>query len=351
MKTIGIGVIGCGGMGRSLATNAHAVEGIEVLCVSDLQEELAKKLAEDLSVTYTVAHTADYHELLADDRIHAVLIASPPFLHSLMAVDAAKAGKHVFSEKPMAPTLQACDAMIDAAAENKVKLTIGLVCRYHATHSAVRELVHRGELGKPACMMVHRIGGPWRSGGHHTPWRLERAKSGGSLMEINAHEIDFMRWTCGEVTSVYAAGGQYVQEESDYPDVVLVSLQFENGAVGLLHSSHVSAIGGYGGRVDCEGGSIYFPQIWGGDATIRIKPFDGEGRHINIADIEVPPPVQQEIRVFVDAIRNDKTPPITGADGRAAVEIALAAYQSVESGQPVPLPLFRHSLRSNQVTG
>ena len=107
----------------------------------------------------------------------------------------------------------------------------------------------------------------------------------------------------------------------------------------MLHSSHVSAVGGYGGRVDCEGGSIYFPQTWGTDATIQIKPFEGEGRQIKIADIKVPPPVQEEIRVFAEAIRNDTSPPITGLDGRAAAEIALAAYQSVESGQPVPLPL------------
>ena len=336
METIGIGVIGCGGMGRSLANSAHAVEGIDVICVSDLQEALAEKLATDLDASYVL----DYYELLADDRIRAVLIAAPPFMHAPIAVDAAKAGKHVFSEKPMAPTLADCDAMIAAAEENGVKLTIGLVCRYHATHSKVREIVQSGELGAPACMMVHRIGGPWRSGGSYVPWRLERAKSGGSLMEINAHEIDFMRWTCGDVVSVYAAGGQYVQTESDYPDVVLASLQFASGAVGLLHSSHISAVGGYGGRVDCEGGSIYFPQIWGGNAIIQIKPFDGEGRHIPIADINVPPPVQEEIRVFADAIRNDTAPLITGLDGRAAVEIALAAYQSVESGQPVPLPLY-----------
>ena len=335
METIGVGVIGCGGMGRSLATSAHAVEGVEVICVSDVQKALAEKLASDLDVS----HTLDYHELLANDQIRAVLIASPPFLHSQMAVDAANAGKHVFSEKPMAPTLEACDAMITAAEENGVKLTIGLVCRYHATHSTIHEIVQNGVLGAPACMMVHRIGGPWRSGYSHTPWRLERAKSGGSLMEINAHEIDFMRWVCGDVVAVHGAGGQYIQHESDYPDVVLASLQFQNGAVGLLHSSHVSAVGGYGGRVDCEGGSIYFPQIWGGDATIQIKPFEGEGQKIKVANIKVPPPVQEEIRVFADAIRNDTPPPITGLDGRAAVEIALAAYQSVESGQPVPLPL------------
>ncbi len=334
MEKIGIGVIGCGGMGRSLANAANTVEGTDIVCVSDLQEELAKTLAENLETK----HTTDYHELLRDDDIDAVLIASPPFLHAQMAVDAAKAGKHVFSEKPMAPTLEDCDTMLNAASQNRVKLTIGLVCRYHATHSKVREIVHSGELGAPANMMVHRIGGPWR-GGHRTPWRLERAKSGGSLMEINAHEIDFMRWTCGDVKSVYAAGGQYVQEDTDYPDVVLASLNFENGAVGLLHSSHAAAVGGYGGRVDCEKGSIYFPQIWGGDATIRIKHFEGDTKELRIGDIKVPPPVQQEIRVFVQAIRNDTTPPITGNDGRAAVEIALAAYQSVETGEPVKLPL------------
>ena len=334
METIGIGVIGCGGMGRSLANAANAVEGINIICVSDLQAELAQPLADNLETEYTT----DYHEMLENDEINVVLIASPPFLHSQMTVDAAKAGKHVFSEKPMAPTLAACDAMLHAAAENGVKLTIGLVCRYHATHSKVREIVHSGELGTPVNMMVHRIGGPWR-GGNRTPWRLERAKSGGSLMEINAHEIDFMRWTFGDVKSVYATGGTYIQDDTDYPDIVLASLNFENGAVGLLHSSHVAAVGGYGGRVDCEKGSIYFPQIWGGDASIQIKPFESEGRSIRISDIKVPSPVQQEIRVFVEAVRNDTHPPITGVDGRAAVEIALAAYQSVETGKLVELPL------------
>ena len=336
METIGIGVIGCGGMGRSLANSAHALEGIEVICVSDLQETLAEKLATDLNASYVL----DYHELLADDQIRAVLIAAPPFMHAPIAVDAAKAGKHVFSEKPMAPTLEDCDAMIAAAEENGVKLTIGLVCRYHATHSKVREIVQSGELGAPRLYDGTSYRWPVAK------WRELRPVATGavrSLVEVSWKSTHTKStscvWTCGDVTSVYAAGGQYVQRESDYPDVVLASLHFANGAVGLLHSSHISAIGGYGGRVDCEGGSIYFPQTWGGNATIQIKPFEGDGRQIKISDIEVPPPVQEEIRVFVDAIRNDTDPPITGLDGRAAVEIALAAYQSVESKQPVPLPL------------
>ena len=332
MEKFSIGVIGCGGMGRSLAHSAKALEHVAVLRVSDVDEERAKPLAAELDAAYDL----DYHELLADERVQAVLIASPPFLHRQIAVDAANAGKHVFCEKPMAPTLTDCDAMIEAAKKNGVKLGIGLVCRFHATHATVRERVHSGELGAPICMMVHRIGGPWRLENH---WRMQRAKSGGSLMEINAHEIDFMHWTCGEVKTVYAAGGTYIQPEADYPDVVLASFTFENGAVGLLHSSHASAIGGYGGRIDCEKGSIYFPQIWGGDATIRIKPFEGEEVKIPISSIKVEEPVRHEIRAFVDAILNNVTPPITGIDGRAAVELALAAYRSVETGQPVNLPM------------
>ena len=335
MDKFGIGVIGCGDMGKSLAHNAQALEHVDVLRVSDLDEERSEKLAAEVDAE---AHS-DYHDLLSDDRIQGLLIASPPFMHRQMTVDAANAGKHVFSEKPMAPTLEDCDTMIKATRQNGVKLAIGLVCRFHATHSKVHEIVHSGDLGNPVCMIVHRLGEPWKLGSYLTHWRLQRDKSGGSLMEINAHEIDFMRWTCGEVKSVYAAGGTYIQKKTDYPDVVVASLAFESGAVGLLHSSHASAIGGYGGRVDCEEGSIHFPHIWGGDAAIHVKTFEGREDRIPVSEIKVEEPVRHEIRVFVDAVLNDTTPPITGADGRAAVEIALAAYQSVDHGKPVELPL------------
>lgn len=90
METIGIGVIGCDDMGRNLATSAHAVEGLEVICVSDVQEALAEKLAADLNVSWT----SDYHELLSDDRVHVVLIAtSPP---EKIVTDTMAAGKYDF---------------------------------------------------------------------------------------------------------------------------------------------------------------------------------------------------------------------------------------------------------------
>ena len=335
MGDFGIGLVGAGGMGKSLVLEANQIEGVKVVFVSDLDEDRARSLAEEVNAPYTL----DYHGLLDDDRIHAVFVASPPFLHATISIDAMNSGKHVFCEKPMATTLKDCDAMIKTAEQNQVNLGVGLVCRFHATHSKVREIVVSEQLGKPISMHVHRIGGPWQGGSYHTDWRMQREKCGGYLMEVNAHEIDFMRWTCGEIKKVYAAGGTYIQHEADYADLVVASLNFENGAVGLLHSGQVSAIGGYGGRVDCEKGSIFFPQIWGGDSQIQIKRFDGGGEDIPISSIEVESPVRAEIRAFIDATIDGVTPPVAGADGRAATEIALAAYRSIETGDPVNLPM------------
>jgi|TARA_B100001964_G_scaffold139289_1_gene153610 predicted dehydrogenase len=335
MGDFGIGLVGAGGMGKSLVLEANQIEGVKVVFVSDLDEDRARSLAEEVNASYTL----DYHGLLCDDRIHAVFVASPPFLHATISIDAMNSGKHVFCEKPMATTLKDCDAMIKTAEQNQVNLGVGLVCRFHATHSKVREIVVSEQLGKPISMHVHRIGGPWQGGSYHTDWRMQREKCGGFLMEVNAHEIDFMRWTCGEIKKVYAAGGTYIQHEADYADLVVASLNFENGAVGLLHSGQVSAIGGYGGRVDCEKGSIFFPQIWGGDSKIQIKRFDGSGEDIPISSIQVESPVRAEIRAFIDATIDGVTPPVAGADGRAATEIALAAYRSIETGDPVNLPM------------
>ena len=327
MATMKLGLIGCGPMGRSLATSAQELEHAEVVLVSDIDEDRAKGLANDLGAEYVT----DYDALLDREEIDGVLIASPPFLHRPMVEAAASAGKHIFCEKPMAPYVADCDAMIDAIERAGVTFQIGHVCRFHATHSKVRELVASGAYGSPTTMLVHRIGSTW--GREHPGWRLSRSKSGGTLMEVNAHEIDFMRYVCGDVARVSAVGGHFVDERQDYPDVALVSMQFASGAVGVLHSSHASAIGGYGGRVDLTEGSIVFPRIWGGDATIDIKRFDSdEIEKIRIADIEVESPVRAEIRAFVDAVQNGTEPPVTMWDGRAAVAVAEAAYESIAQG-------------------
>jgi len=302
-----------------------------VACYDEVSERAA-----DLAKQRGGSVCASYRRLLADERVQAVVVATPQFNHAKSAVAAARAGKHVFCEKPMAVTPKQCDAMIEACRAAGVKLMIGQVCRYHAVHGKVKELVASGEYGKPIAMTVHRLGGPW--GGPYTqPWRLKSALCGGTLLEINSHEIDFMRWICGDVASVYAAGGLYLDQRLDYPDLTLVTLHFTSGAKGLLHTGQVSALGGYGGRVDCERGSIAFPTIWGGGAGIHIAKAGGETAFLPADQIKVENPVTHELRDFIDCILNGTPSPIPGEEGRAAVEVGMAAYRSIRAGKPVKL--------------
>ena len=334
MTKLGLGVIGCGNMGASLANGARDLDCAEVVCVSDVDSEKGRALSEKMDCDYEV----DYHAMLAREDVQAVMIATPPFLHSDPAIAAAQAGVHVFCEKPMSPTLAGCDAMIAACEQGGVKLGIGLVCRFHPVHRKVRDLARGGDLGMPLCLMVHRLGGGW-GGVWSASWRKSRDKSGGTLMEVNAHEIDFMRFVMGDAESVSAAGGQFVQMETDFPDVALVSIRFKNGGVGVLHSSQASAIGGYGGRLDCAEGSVVFPTFWGGEGGLRYKRYDGGETAIAASELsQDESPVSQEIRTFCEAVLNGEDPPVSGADGRAAVEIALAAYQSIETGEAIVLP-------------
>ncbi len=333
-KPLKFGLIGCGVMGRSLAENAAGLSSCKVVCVSDVDEEKGRVLAEDLTCDFASA----YEDLLTREDVEAVFIATPGFLHEAPAVDAAQSGKHVFCEKPLAPSLEACDRIIEAARSNQVALGVGLVCRYHPVHTEVARLVTSGDLGVPMSMTVHRLGGGL-GGVWQVPWRLQREKSGGNLMEINAHEIDFMRNVMGEARTVYAAGGTYLHRDQDYPDVALVSLSYANGSVGSLHSSNANTLGGYGGRVDCVGGSITFPRFWGEDGGLTVKVGEEDERFVPVSSLEKElKPVAQEIEAFAKAIALGEPAPVGGQDGRAATEIALAAYDSIESGQPVTLP-------------
>ena len=334
MAKVGIGVVGCGGMGMALAQGVAGLESAAVVAAYDAAPERAEALA----AKHGGRACRDYAELLGDPAVGAVVVASPQFAHAENTIAAAEAGKHVFCEKPMAVTLEDCDAMIAACSQAGVKLMIGQVCRYHAVHGKVRELVRSGEFGRPVCMTVHRLGGPW-GGAYTQEWRFRREGCGGTILEIHAHEIDFMRWVCGDVEAVYTAGGLYVDKRLDYPDLALVTLHFASGAKGLLHTGQVSAIGGYGGRVDCEGGSLVFPSFWGAEAGIHVARMGQKPAFLPASELKVEDPVRHELRDFVESILGDTAPPVPGAEGRAVVEIGVAAYQSLDCGEAVPLPL------------
>jgi predicted dehydrogenase len=159
------------------------------------------------------------------------------------------------------------------------------------------------------------------------------------LLEINAHELDFMRCICGDAKSVFALADIYLDPPQSGPDLAFVSIAYSSGAAGLLYSSQCSAISDHSGRIQCHQGTIRYGDGFGGDGAIEVTRFGGETEKVRISDISAEHPVHHEVRLFVEALRANAPSPIPGADGKRVVELAQAAYLSAKRGEPVDLPL------------
>src|SRR5438876_8960211 len=262
-----VGLIGCGGMGMSLARSLNATGVARIAAVADVDADRARAAAVELSARAFEDHRA----MLAAGEVAAVLVASPPFLHRPLSEDALAAGCHLFVEKPLAPTLDDCDAILQAAESAGRTLMVGQVMRYYPTWRYIRERVAAGAIGQPFGALVTRVGGGW--GSYSVPWRRELAKSGGMLMEVNAHEIDFLCEILGEPRRVYAAMGRFLDTDIDYPNLAFVSIHFASGGLGLLHASQISALGDLSGKIEGEAGSIFYQDGFSGDGRIS------EARH------------------------------------------------------------------------
>lgn len=331
-KQLGIGLIGCGGMGRSLGRQLLELDAGRLVGVTDPNPEAAAEAVGELRAP----SFKSVERLLAAPEVDAVIIASPGISHPELAEQAAARGKHIFVEKPMATRAADCDRMIAAAERAGVTLMVGQVLRYYPCWWQALELVREGVLGEPWGVTVTRIGGGWS--GWPQPWRNSREVSGGLLMEVNAHEIDFMCQVCGDVERVYAEADHFGTEDpSDYPNLCFVSLRFRNGAVGLLHTSTVAAVSDLSGKVQGSEGTLHYTNGFNPAGEIRYARRDGELQTIRVGDIEVEQPVRRELRLFLESVLSGTPPPIPGREGRRNVAIAEAAYESAHTGQPVTL--------------
>jgi predicted dehydrogenase len=321
-------------MGRDLVRAVKAIEKARLAAVCDVDASKAEALGKE----HDVPAFADPREFSRKADIQAVIIATPQFAHREGAELAAAAGKHVFCEKPMAVTVADCDAMIAACKKANVKLMIGQVLRYLATWHKTLEIIRSGVLGKPIGISVTRIGGGF--GGWFEQWRGTLEQSGGILMEINSHEIDFMRCIAGDVESVFCFAEHYVDPQLKMPDLVYVLLKFKSGAIGHLHSSMASAIGEGSAKIQCEKGSLFYRNVFGLESDIIWKTFEAkEPQRVATKEVKVEDGVVREVREFIESVLEDKPVTIPGEEGRAAVEVAQAAYESARTGELVQLPL------------
>ncbi len=330
MDKVRLGLIGCGGMGKALIDQASTLDAVTVVAVSDVDEKRCQEAAEK----YGAVGLTDYRALADRADVDAVVVATPSGLHREPVEYAAGAGKHVFCEKPLASYTADCDSMIAAVAKAGVKHQVGQVCRWHPTHRMIKKMVDGWPLGRVLSLYVERISSGW--GANAAPWRVSRKLSGGTLLEINAHELDFMLWLAGPVKKVMAVGGQMLDQRLDYPDCAWVSMTFESGAVGVLQSTGVTTLNSYAARFDCANGSATVANLFGGEITYKTRDGGAEAQVMKPDKVETP--VLGEMRSFVQSILDDA--PATAVpfeEARRTVAVAEAAYTSIETGEAVQL--------------
>jgi predicted dehydrogenase len=302
--------------------------------------EFARKF--DIRRTFT-----DYRDLLACPEIDMVVIGVPNDLHCKVVLDAAAAGKHVVIEKPLCLNLAEADRMIAACAKAKVKLMYAEELCFAPKYVRLKQLLDSGALGSPTLLkQAEKHDGPHAA--HF--WDVNRS-GGGVTMDMGCHAIEFFRWILGrpKVASVYAQMSTQVhQKKTRGDDNAILILEFANGVVAMAEESWTK-LGGMDDRAEVygsagvayadllRGNSIHTYSLPGYDYAVE-KAGSTKGWSFTIYEEAWNYGFPQEIEHFVECVRLDQQPLVTGEDGRAVLEIIFAAYESAGTGRKVKLP-------------
>jgi len=325
-----IAVIGTGRMGSVHTRNiATLIPEADLVAVCDIRLEVAQAVASELGIQRVVK---DYHELLADKEIEAILIASSTNTHAFIMKDVAAAGKHIFCEKPLALELEKIDEALEAVRKSGVKLQVGFNRRFDKSLQQVHAVVASGEIGRPCILHITNRDPDF-------PAMEFLRVSGGIFLDLAIHDFDMARFQVGEVEEVYATGGVLLKPElKEFGDIDtdVVTLKFANGAVGMIDNSR-KAVYGYDQRLEvfCSNGTAM--------ANNETENTSVKGNQNGFLSAKPPyffmqryaPCYVDEVRLFIECVRDDKPTPTTGADGRAAVVLGYAAWKSLRENRPV----------------
>ncbi len=328
MGKLKVGIIGCGGIARSHCEAIAALDSVEIVAVADFLEEKRSHYMEKYGIPKGYgSHT----ELLKDKEIEAVAVTLGHQLHHRLTVDACYAGKHVLVEKPMAISLDQCDAMIESAETNSVKLMLGFTQHFYATSLKAKEILDSGELG-PLITAVSYMSKNWNHAGRRPQYR-SRFHGGGMWLTNGVHVVDRLSWImASQAVSVSAAIGTRAHYQAG-DDSATAFIRYKNGLAGVAVSvGFADGAPNYECQVICANGSLRFCHS--GEQYVKV----GKGNEwVDVPFDEPAADMYHEWKSFAEAIEMDIEPPTHGAWGRHIMEILFAAEQSSITGHEVPL--------------
>ena len=326
-----VGVIGAGVMGRyHCETLALRLPGAELVAVADVDAAAAGRAA---ALSPGALATTDHRALLAAPSVQAVVIATPNDTHAPLIREGTRAGKHVFCEKPLALDLASADAALAEADRQGVKLQIGFQRRFDPAYREARQAIADGELG-PVELIVGTTRDP------KPPGVEQLRRSGGLFTDTTIHDLDSVRFLTGlEVVEVFATASTLILEdgaEEGFADTAVTALRLESGALAVISNSLRAA---YGYEVSMEVMGERGKIAVGYARQTAVRRLTAEGvRHDHVGRFldRFGEAYQRELAHFIDCVAGDREPEATGADGRAALALALLAERSHREGRPLP---------------
>jgi predicted dehydrogenase len=347
VKTLNIGVVGCG----KIASSAHLpcyqlIENAKVVAVMDPVKERAESTARLFKIKNWYY---DYETMVKDDIIDAVDICSPPGFHAEQAIKAAESGKHILCEKPISTKIEDALRLESSIRKAGVKFMTGFTYRFHPLLKKMREAV-----SEPNFL---RISYSFRPSVDSSHWIYSFAESGGFLVEQAVHWFDFFRWCSGNARSVFA------KEQTNFPFQNIVALiSYQNDSVGLVNYNSNSSLPFFLLNIENSEKSAMvrmdlLPGKWGGILQVRGKSetptaYFLYGRSIKktrrkalfplsfilskVRDSHLIP-FLYEIQHFVDSVQNDTPPEVSLKDGLESLKLAIAVNKSIHEQKEIYL--------------
>lgn len=357
MKTVRAGIIGCGKVGHIHAQALAAAPGTTFTAVCDASRDRADSFA----AQYGARGFSSARDMLKE--VDAVLLCTPHPLHAEHAVAAAEAGVHVLIEKPMAASLADCDLMLEAARKAGTKVSVISQRRWLEPVQRMKQAIDEGRIGRPILGTFIMLS--WRDEAYYKsdPWRGKwDTEGGGVLVNQSPHQLDLLHWLMGPIEEISGYWANLNHPFVEVDDTAVANLKFRNGGLGSIVTSlsqkpgiytkvHIHGSNGASVGVQTDTGATFvagmtevadppYNDVWTipGEEKRRAEWEAADRTHFGGIDATRHYHALQ-IREFLDAVREDRTPAVTGEDGRAVVEMFTAIYRSSNEGRPVKLPL------------